>query len=72
MLSKDVWRGGGGKKVRQINNGILSGLCSLSLTLSLSLSLSLFLFYSSRLGAPQLSQADFIGKPWKVSKTGKL
>lgn len=63
MLSKDVWRGGGEKKVRQINNGILSGLCSLSLSFSLS--------YSSCSGPLQLSQADFIAEPWKVSKTGK-
>lgn len=63
MLSKDVWRGGGEKKVRQINNGILSGLCSLSLSFSLS--------YSSCSGPLQLSQADFIAEPWKVFKTGK-
>lgn len=44
MLSKDVWRGGGEKKVRQINNGILSRLCSLSLLFSVPLSLLLILF----------------------------
>lgn len=51
---RDVWRGGGKERVGQINNGILSGLCSLSRCLSFSFCLCLCVLFSAPAAFPSL------------------